>query len=163
MKHIEAFLGSSDRLEDEPAEVVRLAASALLEVSLLRGDKPERTKKRLPVFGHRIPAERDTFRLAVRPHSSPNLAHVHPFVQARAARNPASMTFINGMFTGVSFSFDVLNDVVAVELNKGRIDPCGESSTTERGLNTIRNAWQNMHLPTIAYVEQAAENIPFPS
>jgi hypothetical protein len=163
MKHIEAFLGAREKLEEQPAEVVRLAASALLEVSLLRGDKPERAKKGVPIYGHRIPTARDLIRLSVKPHLSSYLSQRQPIIRARAAETPASMNFVNGMFMGVSFSFDVLNDVVAVELNKDRVDPCGESSTTERGLNTIRNAWQNMHLPTIAYVEQAAASLPQPS
>lgn len=159
MKHIEAFLDSRIKLEEQPAEVVRLAASALLEVSLLRGDKSDRAKKGVPIFGHRIPTERDLVHVSVKPHLSPYLSQQQPIVRARAAETPASMTFINGMYTGVSFSFDVVSGVVAVELNKGRVDPCGESSTSVRGINTIRNAWQNMHLPTVAYVQQAATQL----
>lgn len=159
MKQIEGFLAARGDLEERPADVVRLAAGALLEISLLKGVRPARVKRGLPVFRHIVPTESYMHRLFVKPHINSALALSDPLERAVAAENPASLTRSHAIYSDVIFSFDLACGVVSVERSRDRYEPCGESSVNERGMNTIRNAWRGMHLPTIAYVEQFAEQL----
>jgi hypothetical protein len=159
MKHIEAFIGARDLIEDMPAEAVRLGASALLELSFLKEAKPDRAKKGVPMFKHLIPTPRFLVGTMVKPHLSPFLAAETPSERAQAADNPASLSFSDTMYGNVTYSFDVASGVVSVEMAKEKQYRSGASANTEPGSNAIRNIWREMHLPTIAYVEQAATQL----
>ncbi len=95
----------------------------------------------------------------VKPHLNPFLAAETPSERAQAADNPASLSFSDTMYGNVTYSFDVVSGVVSVEMAKGTWYGSGDSSTAEPGFNAIRNVWSGMHLPTIAYVEQAATQL----
>lgn len=157
MRHMEAFLAAEAELDDNPARVVELAASALLEISLFRADTPARIKKGLPVFQHLVPVPSYGHRvdMSVKPHQSHFLNLEKPQERVHAAGLPASLGYFSRMFGNVAFSFDRNSDsIVAVEFCDG-----GESSATEGGTNTIRNAWQEFHIPTLVYVQQVASQL----
>lgn len=144
MKQIEAFLEAEGLLEESPEEVVRLAASALLEISLRGTVKPLKVKKGVPIFRHRIPDEGIDRIVLVKPHASS--------IQAEA---PASLTISDCVYSRVTFSFELAQGLVAMDFHNPTFNG-GNSSASEPGRNAIRNVWNGMHLPTIAYVEQAA-------
>lgn len=145
--HIEAFLDAREKLEEQPVEVVRLAASALLEISLLNGVKPLKIKNGVPIFKHRIPDERLDRVTLVKPHANS--------IQAEA---PASLTINDCFYSRVTFSFEPIQDVVAMDFRNPSFNG-GDSSITVPGCNAIRNVWRVMHLPTIAYVQHAATQL----
>ena len=156
-RYMEAFLAAESEFDDNPARVVELAASALLEISLFRDDNPTRIKKGLPVFQHKVPVEAYGYRvdMSVKPHHSPSLNLKDPQERVFAACLPASLSYCHRMFLNVAFSFDRNSDgIVAVEFSGG-----GDSSATEGGTNAIRNAWKEFHVPTLAYVQQVADQL----
>ncbi len=154
MIHLDEFLDAEDRLYENPAEVVALAASALLAISFLHGTEPVRRKKGLPVFKHQIPLEGYNVAMSVKPQPSHFLHLERPEDRVYAAGLPASLGYSYRYYHNTTFSFERSSDVVAVELTE-----TGYSSVTEQGRNTIRNIWQPLHDPTIAYVKQAAEQL----
>jgi len=158
MRHMDAFLAAEAELDDNPARVVELAASALLEISLFRDDIPTRVKKGLPVFRHLIPVltYRYSVDMRVKPHQSHFLNLEKPEDRVPAAGLPASLSYYNRFFGKTTFSFDRNSDsIVAVEfLGFG-----GDSTATEAGTNAIRNAWQEIHIPTLAYASQVADQL----
>ena len=155
MRHIEAFLTAEAELDENPARVVELAASALLAISFLREDKPTRIKKGLPVFQHQVPLVGYGVDMSVKPHQSHFLNLEKPQERMFAAGLPASLGYFSRMFGNVAFSFDRNSDsIVAVQFGD-----CGDSSATVAGTNAIRNAWQEMHMPTLAYVQQVANQL----
>lgn len=144
MEHLKAFLEAEGLLEESPDRVVRLAASALLEISLLTGVKPIKIKNGVPVFKHNIPDERLDRVTLVKPRTNP--------VRAEA---PASLTVSDTLYSRVTFSFEPVRDVVAMDFRNPTFFG-GDSSVNAPGCNAIRNVWRVMHLPTISYVQQAA-------
>ncbi len=160
MKHLEAFLAMEGMLEERPVEAVRLATSALLAISFMRSETPFKTKKGLPVYEHKIPLEPYSANLRVKPHPSDFLSLEKPEERVLAADLPASLTYFYRSYLGASFSFERDTGIVSVEFGKGSyFSSTGSASATEQGICSIRNIWQDLHAPTIMYVQQVANQL----
>lgn len=155
MRYVEEFLSlekTDDR--DENATRPKLAAMALMELSLTKDEEPTKHKKGLPIFEHLI-SYRDGTAMRRGEVFSARVRHMLPL--ERPYNNPAYYARLTASFT-LHSELGLYN----FEFSEGStsISNCRESSTTtDSGLWVVANTWRPVDHSVRDYLRLQYENI----
>ncbi len=154
MRYVEEFL-ELEKIDDckEIATRPKLAAMALMELSLLKGDEPVSFKKRKPIFEHAINS---------RNRKLARLGHEFPIRvrQQSAVELPCDVLLYARYVASMSVQTQLGQDVYEFSEAQTSISGNNNSSTrTVEGITVVANAWRQVDDSVRNYLRLQHDNI----